>query len=340
VSPSPGGRTARYAAALALLWICAPGPPALSHEVRPALLQVTERPGHRYDILWKQPTLGVVAVHLVPQISGGLLEEAPSAIETAPNFEIHFWRDLSAGTQGLEGRRLRIDGLEQTITDVLVNVTLIHGESLQQILHPQSPSLTFHLHPSGMAVQAYFTLGIEHILTGVDHLSFVLALLLLVRQRMTLIKTITAFTVAHSMTLAATTLHIISVRPSVIEALVALSILFVAVELVHSHRGQNGLTVRYPWLIAFTFGLLHGSAFAGALVQIGLPPNALALSLLLFNLGVEVGQLLFIAGVLCIAWALTRLRRELAAWTRWVPPYVIGSFSAFWFIDRLHTALS
>jgi len=315
------------------------GLPALSHEVRPAFLQITEQPNHRYDILWKQPSMGTMAVHLEPQISGGLLDAPPSDIESSASFQIRRWHNLDAGTQGLEGRTLRIDGLEQTITDVLVSIALLNGDSSQQILRPREPSMTLHLTGNGRAVPAYITLGIQHILTGIDHLSFVLGLILLVRSRITLIKTITAFTVAHSITLAATTLHFIAPRPSLIEALVALSILFVAVELVHHYRGRNGLTVRYPWLIAFTFGLLHGCAFASALTEIGLPQHAIPLSLLLFNVGVELGQLMFIAAVLAIGWALTRLPKEVPVWTRWVPPYAIGSFAAFWFIERLSTAL-
>ena len=155
-----------------------------------------------------------------------------------------------------------------------------------------------------------------------------------------LLKTITAFTVAHSITLAATALHFITVQPALIESLVAFSILFVAVELVHLYRGREGLTVRFPWIIAFTFGLLHGSAFAGALAEIGLPPNNIPLSLLLFNVGVELGQLMFVACVIAIVWALTKLPRQLPDWTRWIAPYAIGSFSGFWFLERLHTALS
>ena len=314
--------------------------PAMGHEVRPAYLQVTERPNHHYDILWKQPSLGLAAVHLVPHISGGLLETDPSEIETAPGFQIRRWADLPAGSQRLDGRTIQIEGIEQTITDVLVSITLLNGESFQAILSPRSPSLALHLHQAGIAVPAYLGLGIEHILTGVDHLSFILCLLLLVRHWMSLVKTVAAFTVAHSITLAATALHYISVRPSLIEALVALSILFVAVELVHLYQGRKGLTARFPWLIAFSFGLLHGSAFAGALVEIGLPSDAIPLSLLLFNVGVEIGQLLFIAVALGIGWALSRLPREWPAWTRWIPPYAVGSLSAFWFLQRLQTALS
>lgn len=313
---------------------------ALAHEVRPAFLQITECADHRYNILWKQPTMGNVAVRLVPHISGGLLEQPPTSVEGTANFRISLWRNVAAGADGLQGRTVHIEGLERTLTDVLVSVTPVDGKSIQQILRPQDPSLTLQLRKSGIAVSAYLTLGIEHILMGIDHLAFVLGLKLLVRSRKTLIATITAFTVAHSITLAATAVHLLAIRPAVIEALVALSILFVAVELVHSYRGRRGLTVRYPWVIAFTFGLLHGAAFAGALAQIGLPPDAIRLSLLLFNVGVELGQLMFIAVVFAIGWALTRLPQSLPAWTRWVPPHVIGSCAAFWFIERLQTALN
>lgn len=312
---------------------------AIAHEVRPAYLEATEHANGRVDVLWKQPSLGALAVRLVPHISGGLLNARPSEIQTEPNFQISVWRNLKAGKEGIDGRTITIEGLDRTITDVLVVATLKNGDSEQDVLRPQNPSLTLHIEKTGMAVPAYLSLGIEHILTGVDHLSFVLGLLLLVRSRMMLLKTITAFTIAHSITLAATTLHIITVQPALIESLVAFSILFVAVELVHTYRGHSGLTVRYPWLIAFTFGLLHGSAFAGALKEIGLPPNSIPLSLLLFNVGVEMGQLAFVGCVIAIGWGLSKLPRQLPEWTRWIPPYAIGSFSGFWFLERLHTAL-
>lgn len=312
---------------------------AFAHEVRPAYLEVTEHADGLADVLWKQPSAGSLAVRLIPHISGGLLERAPTSVSTAPNFEIRAWRGLKPGPQGIDGRTITIEGLDRTITDVLVIVTLKNGDSVQEVLRPQNPSLALHIAKNGLAVPAYLTLGIEHILTGIDHLSFVLGLLLLVRGRVMLFKTITAFTIAHSITLAATTLHLITVRPALIESLVAFSILFVAVELVHLYRGREGLTVRYPWLIAFTFGLLHGSAFAGALKEIGLPPNDIPLSLLLFNVGVEFGQLLFVLAVMAIIWGLARLPKQLPSWTRWAPPYAIGSFAAFWFLERLTTAL-
>lgn len=300
---------------------------------------MTERADGRVDVLWKQPSIGAMAVRLIPHVSGGLLETKPTAIQTEPNFQMSIWRHLKPGKQGIDGRTITIEGLDRTITDVLVIVTLKNGDTEQDVLRPQNPSLTLHIEKMGMAVPAYLVLGVEHILTGIDHLSFVLGLLLLVRSRMMLLKTITAFTVAHSITLAATTLHVITVQPALIESLVAFSILFVAVELVHLYRGHPGLTVYYPWLIAFTFGLLHGSAFAGALKEIGLPPNAIPLSLLLFNVGVEIGQLSFVGCVMVVIWAISKLPRALPDWTRWITPYAIGSFSGFWFLERLHTAL-
>jgi len=320
---------------IALSWTAS----AVAHEVRPAFFQITERADGRYDVLWKQPSQGNLAVRLVPRISGGVLEKPPSQVESAVSFQIQIWRDLDLGPSGLDGRTLEVEGLAQTITDVLVSVSLADGTDIQKVLRPSAPTVALHLGRTGVAVPAYLTLGVEHILIGIDHLFFVLMLVLLVRRGAMLIKTITAFTVAHSITLAATTLDLIAVHPATIEALVALSIVFVAVELVHHYRGRDGLTTRYPWVIAFTFGLLHGSAFAGALSEIGLPPNAIPLSLLLFNVGVEIGQLLFVALILGFIWLMARLPRPLPVWSRWLAPYAVGIAGAFWFFERLEAAL-
>ena len=186
-----------------------------------------------------------------------------------------------------------------------------------------------------MSAPVYLQLGIEHILSGIDHLAFVLLLLILIGGGRRLVAAVTAFTVAHSLTLALTTLGWIRVHSPTVEAVVALSIVFLAVELVHAARGRAGLTSRKPWLVPFAFGLLHGFAFAGALAEIGLPRGEIALSLLLFNLGVEVGQLLFIAAALAAVWAVSRHGWRVPDWTRLVPPYTVGAFAAFWFIERL-----
>jgi hydrogenase/urease accessory protein HupE len=308
-----------------------------AHEIRPAYLQITETADHRFDVLWKQPSVGTQLLRLVPQVSNGLLDAKPAEESVANSFLVRRWTHLAVTRDSFDGATIRIDGLEYTITDALVSISFANGQDIQEILRPRSPSLVVHLTGTGnVPVPAYLLLGIEHILTGFDHLSFVLGLLLLVRSRLTLIKTITAFTVAHSLTLAAAALGLVHVNPSVIEALVAFSIVFVAVELVRAYRGQYGLTARYPWLIAFTFGLLHGFAFAGSLAQIGLPEHNIPLSLLLFNVGVEIGQLLFVGAVLLLIALLHRLPRRLPHWTTWIPPYAVGGLASFWVLQRLH----
>ena len=328
------------AALLALVGFMAGPGSAWAHEVRPAYLQLTERPDGRLDVLWKQPSAGQVGVRLDPEISGGLLNRRPSTISAAANFEIKTWIGIDPGKQGLKGRTVAIAGLERTITDALLVVQLANGDRIQEVLHPISPSLTISSTHSGVAVPAYLVLGVNHILTGFDHLMFVLGLLLLVRSLPTLLKTITAFTIAHSITLAATSLGVLHVTPSLVEAMVAMSIVFLAVELARARRGETGLTIRFPWLIAFTFGLLHGAAFAGALAEIGLPKDAIPMSLFLFNVGVEIGQLTFVGAVLAVIWLIRRLPKPLPAWSHAVPAYAIGAAAAFWFIERLHTAFA
>lgn len=312
-------------------------PHAHAHEIRPAYLEITENEQHRFDVLWKQPALGTLAVRLVPELSNGLLAAPPSE-ETATNtFLVRRWRDRPQTRDSFDGAVLRVAGLETTITDVLVSVTFANGQTVQTMLKPDNPSLTLHLQGAGKAaVPTYLLIGIEHILTGFDHLSFVLGLLLLVQSRARLLQTITAFTVAHSITLAAAALGYIHVSAPVVESLVALSIVFVAVELVRSYRGGRSLTARQPWLIAFTFGLLHGFAFAGSLADIGLPAHNIPGALLLFNLGVEVGQLMFVGAVLALIHVARRLRWPLDRPARWATAYGIGTLAVFWMIERIH----
>jgi hypothetical protein len=237
----------------------------------------------------------------------------------------------------LTGRVFTVNGLELTATDVLLRVDNLDGKSFTHRLVPEAPSVVIPERPGALEVAAtYLVLGVEHILLGIDHLLFVLALLLLVRGIGRLIATITAFTVAHSITLAAATLGFVNVPSAPIEATIALSILFVATELA---RGQFTLTMRLPWLVAFTFGLLHGFGFAGALSEVGLPTHAIPLALLFFNVGVELGQLAFIAVVLTGAWALRRVALEPPAWAPRLTAYVIGSVAAFWVFERTLTSI-
>ena len=325
---------------LALLLLFGIAPAAMAHEVRPAYLQINERADGKADILWKQPSQGLLAIALRPVISGGLLAGPPDSVQSAENFEMRRWRDVDLKGRGLDKREVRIAGLDRTITDTLVLVHLKNGDQLQQVLTPAAPSLVIDAH-AGAAVPAYLLLGVEHILTGIDHLLFVLGLLLLSSGWRQLLRTITAFTVAHSITLALTALKLVNVNPQLIEAMVAYSILFLAVELIRKQQGKHGITQRQPWLVAFGFGLLHGAAFAGALKEIGLPEGNIPASLFMFNVGVEAGQLMFVGVAIAALWGLRRFRWPAStpaiAWR--TASYAIGSFSMFWFLERLHTAL-
>jgi hydrogenase/urease accessory protein HupE len=312
--------------------------PVSAHEVRPAYLQIDQTGPHAYTIVWKTPAMGEMALHLVPHISNGWLEKPPADQYATIGFLVKTWKAQSNDTDPLEGRAIAIEGLEQTITDVLVRVEISGGRETEAIVHPDHPRLELHFERhDGLPVPAYLELGVEHILTGIDHLMFVLGLLLLVGIRWELIKAITAFTAAHSITLAITAVGIIHVPSAVVESLVALSIVFVASELAHGDK--TTLTHRYPWVIAFTFGLLHGMAFAGALAEVGLPAGAIPLSLFLFNVGVEIGQLLFVSAAIGAIFALRLLwpliPAKVAIFMRALPPYIIGSFAAFWFIGRV-----
>jgi hydrogenase/urease accessory protein HupE len=242
----------------------------------------------------------------------------------------------------LDGQTVSVEGLPLSVTDVLLRITTPKGAQIDSILRPAAPSQALKLSaPQGIAVPGYLRLGVEHILTGFDHLLFVLGLLLLTGPNWRVVKAISAFTVAHSITLALAALGYVRFPSAVIEALVALSIVFVACELAPGSRPDT-LTKRWPWLIAFTFGLLHGLAFAGALSQIGLPPKATPQALFLFNVGVELGQLMFIAVAIAAMKAYEaardRFRWREGAWIHAAPSYLIGSLAAYWLIERVFAA--
>jgi hydrogenase/urease accessory protein HupE len=306
---------------------------SFGHEVRPAYLDLREdRPGE-FGILWKTPMLGEMRLALHPAFSGPVEALTPVATQMTGSAALQTWR-LRAET--LRGQTLRIAGLEATLTDALVRVAFADGSTWVQRLTPQQPGAIIPTRPSAWGVAGtYLALGIEHILTGIDHLLFVLALLLLTTGTWRLVKTVTAFTVAHSITLGLATLGIVHVPSRPVEAVIALSIVFVAAEIVQARRGRAGLAVQMPWIVAFIFGLLHGFGFAGALSEVGLPEGHIPVALLFFNLGVEAGQLLFVAAVLALV---AGLRRTGMAWRRWaglVPPYAIGSLAMFWVIQRV-----
>jgi hydrogenase/urease accessory protein HupE len=316
-----------------LVWLAAGG--AAADVFRPAYLELREAGNGVYNVLWKVPVLGDnlrLSVYVVfPKATEQL--SAPRVV-TSGGAWIERWRIRHQ--DGLVGKTITIEGNAVGVTDVIVRVERQDGTSQVERLQPGSQRFVV-LPPTGTMEVAwsYLVLGVEHILAGVDHLLFVLALLLIVRGSWRIVATITAFTVAHSVTLVAATLGWIYMPGPPVEATIALSIVFVAAEVVHGLRGKAGLTARAPWLVAFGFGLLHGLGFAGALVEVGLPQKAIPVALLMFNVGVELGQILFVTAVLSVGALLGRVMAARPAWTTAVVTYGIGSVAAFWTIERV-----
>lgn len=304
----------------------------LAHEVRPAYLELRESQPGEYAVLWKTPMRGELRLALSPEFSGRNENLTPVATRESGGAALQTWR-LKAG-EPLRGQTLRILGLEATMTDALVRIQFADGTSWTKRLTPQQPAAAIPDRQTAWAVAGeYLVLGVEHILLGADHLLFVLALLLIVAGLKRLVATVTAFTLAHSLTLAAATLGFVHVPQAPVEAVIALSIVFVAAEILHARQGRAGITARAPWLVAFVFGLLHGFGFAGALRETGLPEGQIPAALLFFNVGVELGQLLFIAAALGALALLRRLR--LPRWSEAVPPYIMGSIATFWVLQRV-----
>jgi hydrogenase/urease accessory protein HupE len=309
---------------------------ASAHRLSPAYFGLTETQPGVYDAEWKVSIPGGLSDVLEPQVPDGC-----SVVDRVRNFVVNDARllhaQLSCAT-GLAGKTFMVNGLAATDTDVLLHVAWLDGSSFTHRLVPSEASVIIPAEPGALEVIAtYLVLGVEHILLGVDHLLFVFALLLLVRGVARLVATVTAFTVAHSITLGAAALGFVSVPSAPVEATIALSILFLASELAHRERRRlepENLALRFPWLVAFAFGLLHGFGFAGALAEIGLPGAAVPLALLFFNLGVEIGQLVFIAAVLTLAAALRRFAVESPPILGKVAAYAIGCTSAVWVIER------
>jgi len=326
---------------------CFQGGQALAHEVRPAYLEIVEQePGH-WQITWKQPVMGDKALKIVPSLSNGWLDRKASGEDLTGTHYLRRW-DVKGAASEIDGSELAVSGLEGSITEVLVHLRKVGGEGTDTVLKSDTPNMVLHFDGAGaLAVPAYFRLGVHHILIGIDHLLFVLGLVLLVGINWRLLGAITSFTVAHTLTLGASALGVVRAPVAVIEALVALSIVYVAFELVRAHDGKGrDLSARSPWIIALAFGLLHGFAFAGALAETGLPDDAIPLSLLLFNLGVEAGQLIFVAAVLLLAMAWRRLAAGEAAQgiARFamakLVPYAMGCYASFLFFERMAIAFA
>jgi len=308
---------------------------AFAHEVRPAYLEVRETRSGNYDVLWKVPGRG-------DDLRFGVYVRLPANCEKTSGVQTTVvnnafsdrWSVRCKG--GLSGQTIRIDGLSATVIDVVVRLQHLDGTTQVTRLMPDSPSFTIEVVPSKTHLAAtYVSLGVEHILYGIDHLLFVIGLILLVSDFRSLVKTITAFTVAHSITLGGAALGLIHVQVASVEATIALSILFLAAELVRKRRGESGIAQRAPWIVAFAFGLLHGLGFASTLGKMGLPHAEIPIALLLFNVGVEIGQLGFVLAFIGFVRSLATLEIRWPNWIRAVPAYSIGAFAALTFLQRI-----
>ncbi len=307
----------------------------LADEFRPALLEITEREGGWVDVTWKVPILGDRRANLIPVLPDFLEPVGTGAGRRVPGAWVEY-NTFSSGKKTLTGTTLRIDGLAALPADVVVRVALLDGTQHNAILRSGNESFTIPEQATRVELAvSYWHMGTIHILEGFDHLLFLLALLLIVAGLWPLLKTITAFTVAHSLTLALATLGVVNLPQAPTEAVISLSIMFLAVEVVRKYAGEMTLTERYPWLVAFTFGLVHGLGFAGALSEIGVPPNEVPLALLMFNLGVETGQVMFVVAVSLALAGLHRLHGRTAMKIAQAAPYAIGGVAAFWTIDRV-----
>lgn len=313
--------------------------PAHAHEVRPGYIEITEVARDSFDIVWKQPVRSaganaVAGLGLRPVFPENCARLGDSRMRRLPGALVEKFSLTCDG--GLFGQSIGVEGLQRTITDVLVQLALIDGGRYSLRLTADAPVQTFS--GGGTFLMAYFGLGVEHLVFGLDHILFVLGLVLLVQGWRSLIYVITAFTLAHSLTLGLSMLGRISAPSAVVEAIIALSILFVAIELLQPPEKRSALAARYPQAMAFGFGLLHGFGFAGVLGEIGLPRDVELAALALFNIGLEVGQLLVVAAMVLF---IRFVKPALLAHEKWapalqqVPIIAIGGISVYWLLDRL-----
>ena len=320
--------------ALMLIAAAAFVPSCRAHETRPAYLEIKESSPNLYDVVWRTPVNAGMRLPIVLQLPPDAKNvTAPTTQELTDSL---VERRVIGIPTGLAGKRIDFVGLQGTITDVLVRVELLDGRKWTTIVHPSQS--WFEVSPSVgklATVGTFIVQGIRHILFGADHLLFVLGLLLIVKNRWMLLKTITAFTVAHSITLAIAALGYANAPTLPLNAAIALSILFLGPEIVRSWRGEGSFTIRHPWVVAFAFGLLHGFGFASALTSAGLPSSELPWALLSFNVGVEIGQIGFVILILLLERAFRVLEIRWPRVVEALPGYTVGSLGAFWTIQRV-----
>lgn len=319
-----------FASLLALITCLITACPAAAHEVRPAYLELSETEPQTFDITWKQPVLDGRRLRLTPQLPETCTQTRPQKQELAPGAIITRWQMRCS----LETGTISVAGLDRTLTDVFLRVSYLNGDSKSGLLRAAAPSLSLGDASTASPALAYFRIGVDHIVFGWDHLLFVFGVVLLVKLRQ-LLWTLTAFTIGHSLTLGAAALGFASLPGPPIEILIALSITFLAAEALWRAQGRETLAGRYPALIAGGFGLIHGFGFAGALADIGLPKSQELTALLLFNLGVEAGQIAVVIALLALGWIIAKARDAALPPARTLAAYAIGITGAYWAIERI-----
>jgi hypothetical protein len=326
------GHASRWLAAAVLVASAVTGATqAFAHALDPILFELKERPDGKVDVLWKAPNARVPGVDLIPVLPpecrtvGEVAKEDDSESTTAT------WTMDCGGS--IAGRSVGVTGLEST--DALLRVTLLSGTVNRRVLGAERPSVVVEADPSRFDVlRDYAVLGVEHIATGIDHLLFVFGLLLLTAGTRQLLATITAFTLGHSVTLALAALDVVQVPQAPVEVVIAVTIYILAIELAREVATGSTLLRRRPWAMAFSFGLLHGLGFAGALREAGLPQNDVPVALLAFNVGIEAGQIAFVAVILAVHALARPAARALPAWARRAPVYAMGAASFYWILER------
>jgi len=307
---------------------------SFAHESQPGLLEMRQLGEKRYEVIWRAPIYYGRPHPARLELPEKWQTVGEPTVRQLPDSALHR-RVVDVQGDSINSSIIRFPGLEVTITDVFVRISRQDGSETSLVVRPSQPFVELRgERPWYVSSVEYLLLGFHHILMGIDHLLFVLGLLIIVSGRRMLIKTITAFTVAHSITLAIATLGYASVSGPPLNAAIALSILFLGPEIVRVWRGRTSFTIRHPWVVAFGFGLLHGFGFASGLSTVGMPKAEIPLALLMFNIGVEFGQLVFVFLILLIHRSLRVLEFRWPCWAEFVPGYTIGSLGAFWTIQR------
>jgi hydrogenase/urease accessory protein HupE len=306
-----------------------------AHESQPGVLELKQLTESRYQVVWRAPIYYGKPHPAQLQLPEDWRTVGEPTIRQLSDSALHRRVvDVSGGS--INGSVVRFPGLEGTVTDVFVIISRLDGSQATLVVRPSQASVELRgERPWYVSGKEYLILGLHHILTGIDHLLFVLGLLLIVNCRWMLLKTITAFTVAHSITLAIATLGYAKAPGPPLNAAIALSILFLGPEIVRVWRGQTSFTIRHPWVVAFAFGLLHGFGFASGLSTNGLPSAEIPVALLLFNVGVEIGQLFFVLVILMLERSFRVLEIRWPRWTEALPAYTVGGLGAFWTIQRV-----